>query len=148
MTVINKSMNVSELNLQPPIEGKIRLSEDMQQTLALLCALGADKRRPLRCSESGVLNVTDPRIKDIEHYTGDGANDTQTGTDTECTECMIMGHPDNTGKVWVRPNKTATVDNAWPLAAGEVVGFTLDNLKQLNMLIVVDGEKAIVAYTR
>ncbi len=148
MPNINKSMDVSELNIQPPIEGKVRLSDDMTQTLALLTAMGADKRRPLRCSESGVLNVSDPRIKDIEHYTGVGANDTQTGTDTPCTECMIMGHPDNTGKVWVRPNKTATVNNSWPLAKGEVVGFTLDNLKQLNMLMVTDGDIVIVAYTR
>jgi len=148
MSTINKPMDVSELNIQPPLKGKTRLSDDMQQTLALLTAYGADKRRPLRCSESGVLNITDPRIKDIEHYTGVGANDTQTGDDLPCTTVMVMGHPDNTGKVWVRPNKTATVDNSWPLAAGEVVGFTLDNLSQLHMLFAVDGEKVIVAYTR
>ena len=148
MTVINKAMDISELNLQPPIKGAIRLSDDMQQTLALLAAMGADRRRPLRCSESGVLNVTDPRIKDIKHYTGSGANDEQTGNDKPCSSVMVMGHPDNTGLVWVRPNTTATVNNAWPLAAKEVVGFTLDNLSQLNMLIVVDGEKVIAAYTR
>lgn len=148
MPNINKSMDVSELNIQPPIEGKVRLSEDMQQTLALLTAMGAAKRRPLRCSESGVLNITDPRIKDIEHFTGSGANDTQTGTDTECSTVLVMGHPDNESNVWVRPNKTATVNNAWPLAKSEVMGFTIDNLKQLNMLIVGDGEKVIVAYSR
>lgn len=87
-------------------------------------------------------------IKDIEHYTGSGANDTQVGTDTPCSEIMVMGHPDNTGKIWVRPHKTATISNSWPLAAGEVVGFTLVNLNQLNMLVVVSGEKVIVAYNK
>ena len=148
MTVINKSMDVSELNLQPPIVGTVRLSDDMQQTLALLTALGADRRRPLRCSESGILNVVNPRIKDILHYTGSGANDEQNGADIPCTEVMAMGHPNNSSNVWVRPNKTATTNNAWPLAAKEVVSFTLDNLSQLIMLIVGDGEKVIVAYTR
>lgn len=148
MSDITKSMDVAELNIQPPIEGKVRLSDDMQQTLALLTAMGADKRRPLRCSESGVLNTSEPRIKDVEHYTGSGANDEQTGTDTPCTECMVMGHPDNTDIVWVRPNPTATVNNAWPLAAWDVVKFTLDNIKQLNMLIVISGEKVIVSHTR
>lgn len=148
MPNINKSMDVSELNIQPPIEGKVRLSDDMTQTLALLTAMGADKRRPLRCSETGILNVTDPRIKDIEHYTGDEANYTAAGSDIPCSAVMVMGHPDNTGLVWVRPNKTATINNSWPLAAGEVVGFTLDNLSQLNGLIVVNGETIIVAYTR
>lgn len=148
MTVINKSMDVSELNIQPPLSGKVRLSDDMQQTLALLTAMGADRRRPLRCSESGVLNTTDPRIKDIVHYTQAGAVYEYTGDDKPCSGCMVLGHPDNTGKVWVRPNTTATINNSWPLAAGEVVGFTLDNLEQLNMLFIEDGDILIVAYTR
>lgn len=148
MPTINKSMDVSELNIQPPLAGKVRLSDDMQQTLALLTAMGAAKRRPLRCSESGVLNITDPRIKDIKHYTRDGATEEQTGDDLPCTGCMVMGHPDNAGKIWVRPNTTATVSNSWPLAAGEVMGFTLDNLSQLHMFIANDGETLIVAYTR
>ena len=148
MPNILKNMACRFLGLQPPITKAIRLSEDMQQTLALLMAYGIDERKVLRASESGVLNVTSGRIKNIEHFTGVGANDTQNGTDIACTECMVMGHPDNTGKIWVRPGDTATVDNAWPLDASDVVSFTLDNLKQLNMLIVVDGEKVIVAYTR
>lgn len=148
MTTINKSMNVAELNIQPPISGKVRLSDDMQQTLALVTAMGADKRRPLRCSESGVLNVSEPRIKDIKHYTGSGANDTQTGTDTKCTEVLVTAHPDNSGTVWVRPNKTATINNSWPLAVSDVIKFTLDNLSQLNMLMVTDGDIIIVAHTR
>jgi len=145
---INKPMDIPELNIKPPIEGKIRLSEDMQQTLALLSAYCENKRVILKASESGVLNTTSAKIKDIVHFTGVGAGDTQTGENIPCTECVCMGHPDNTGKVWVRPDKTASVNNAWPLSTGEVVGFTLDNLKQLNMLIAVAGEKLIVAYTR
>lgn len=148
MPDINKPMNIPELNLKPPLDGKIRLSADMQQTLALLTAYGDNERKLLRASESGVLNVAEPRIKDIKHYTGSGANDTQTGDNIPCTECMVMGHPDNAGTIWVRPDKTAAVDNAWPLAAWDIKKFTLDNLKQLNMLMVVSGDIVIVAYTR
>lgn len=147
MSSISKSMDVAELNIKPPLTGKTRISDDMQQTLALLTALGADKRRPLRCSESGILNTCDPRIKDIVHLAGSGANDEITGADTPCSSCMVLGHPDNTGTVWVRPNTVASVNNAWPLEKNESVGFVLDNLSQLNALIVVDGEKIIVAYT-
>ena len=145
---INKPMNIPELNLEPPISGKLRLSEDMQQTLALLTGYGDNKRVILKASESGVLSVSSARIADIVHYTGVGVNDTQVRADVACTEVMIMAHPDNTGNIWVRPDLTATVNNAWPLAAGEIIGFTLDNLKQLNMLIVVAGEKVIVGVTR
>ena len=148
MAKIFKSMQISELNLKPPIEGAMRLSEDMQQTLALLVGYGIDERKLLRCSESGVLNVVSPRLKDIEHYTGVGTNDTQNGKDIACSEIMVMGHPDNTGLVWVRIGAEATVDNSWPLAKNMAIGFTVDNLKQLSMLIVTAGEKLIVAYTR
>lgn len=145
---IHKPMAIPDLQLKPPIEGAVRLTDDMQQSLSLLTAYGIDQRKILRASESGVLNVTNARLKDIVHFTGSGANDEQTGGDVACTECLIMGHPDNTGLIWIRPNATASVDNAWPLAATEAISFTLDNLKQLNMLIVVDTEKVIVAYTR
>ena len=145
---IHKSMAVPALNVQPPISDAVVLSADMQQTLALLTAYGIDQRKLLRCSETGVLNTCSARLKDIVHYTGSGANDTQSGPDTPCSEVMVMGHPDNTGNVWVRSGGTATVNNAWPLAAGEPLGFAIDNLKQLSMLIVEDGEKLIVAYCR
>jgi len=148
MHVISKAMRILGLGVQPPINEAVKLSDDMQQTLALLCGYGIDERKLLRASESGVLNVVSARIKDIVHFTGVGASDEQTGSDVACCECLIMAHPDNTGLVWVRPKDVATTSNAWPLAAGEVVGFSLDNLKQLNMLIVTAGEKVIVAYSR
>lgn len=145
---ILKNMACKFLNLKPPIAKSVRLSDDMQQVFALLCAYGIDERKVLRASESGILNVIDPRIKDIEHFTGVGASDTQSGTDIECSGCLVMGHPDNGDKVWVRPGGTATVNNAWPLDAGDAIPLSLDNLKQLSMLFVADGEKIIVAYTR
>lgn len=85
-------------------------------------------------------------IQDIEHFTGSGANDTQQGSNVVCTELLVMAHPDNGDKVWVRTGVVATVDNAWPLAAGEILSFNVDNLSELQMLIVVSGEKLIVAY--
>jgi len=58
-----------------------------------------------------------------------------------------MGHPDNTGNICARSKVAATVTNAWPLASKEVMGFTVTNLNMLHLLIVVAGEKAIIAYT-
>ena len=145
---IIKSMSIPGLNLKPPITTAVRLSADIQQTLALMTAYCENKRVVLKASESGILSVASARIKDIVHIVGVGANSEKIGGNVPCTECLVMAHPDNTDKIWVRPYKMATVNNAWPLSKSEVVGFTLNNLKQLNMLIVVDGEKVIVAYTR
>lgn len=85
-------------------------------------------------------------IQDIEHFTGSGANDEQQGSSVVCTELLVMAHPDNAGRVWVRTGVVATVNNAWPLEAGEILSFNVDNLSELQMLIVTSGEKLIVAY--
>lgn len=146
MLHIGTPLKVPELNLQPPPEGGIQLSEDMQQVLSCLTGFVQNKRVLLKASPSGVLETASARIQDIVHFTGVGANDTQQGNDIPCTEIMCMGHPDNTGKVWARTASVATVDNAWPLGAGEVLNFSVDNMRDLQMLIVVAGEKLIVAY--
>jgi hypothetical protein len=91
------------------------------------------------------------QIQDILHYTATAGNQTKQGSDSPgsadpCSEVMCMGHPDNTGKVWVRKGTTATTSNAWPLGPGEVINFNVDNLSDLQMLIVVSGESLIVAY--
>lgn len=126
----------------------MKLSEDMQQTLSMLTGFWQNQRMLLRASPTGVLLTASARLSNVVHYTGVGANDTQNGDDVACTECLCMAHPDNNDKVWVRPDVVATVNNAWPLSANDAVSFTIDNRRQLQMLIVADGEKLIVAYTR
>jgi hypothetical protein len=58
-----------------------------------------------------------------------------------------MAHPDNTGRIWVRTNKAATVTNAFPLDKGDVFTFTVDNLNKLFALIAAIGETLIVGYS-
>jgi len=149
---INKPMGLPELNLQPPITGKVRLSEDMQQTLALLCAQGGSQRTLLRASESGVLQTINPRIKDLWGATSTGAASTKQGSDIKCNEVMILGHPDNDTTIWVRPYSVYVPlgDNAniaWPVIANGVVSFTVSNLNQIWFYFVGATDKVIVAYT-
>ena len=148
MTNINKPMGISGLDPKPPINRQVRLSEEMQQTLALLAGYGINERKVLKSSETGILSVASARIKDIKHYTYTAGKQNQVGDSAPCSEVMVMGHPDNTGLVWVRPDETAADDNAWPLSANDVVSFTLDNLEQLNMYFITLDESVIVAYTR
>jgi len=148
MAKISKPMAVPALNLHPPITDAVRLTDDMQQTLALITAYGVNTRKLLRCSETGVLNVSSARVKDIVHIAVVGDNHYPVGPNIPCSELIVLGHPDNTGNVWVRPDKAAAVDNAWPVAAGDVLGLTLDNLAQLNLYIVEDADILIVGYAR
>jgi len=146
MSRIGTPLKVPELNLQSEREGGIELSEDMQQVLSLLTAFSRNRRIVVKASPIGALRTTSARLIDIVHYTGVGASDTQQGDDIVCSEVMCMGHPSNTGKVWVRSMSTATTSNAWPLGKGEAINLSVDNLRDLQMLIVVDTEKLIVAY--
>lgn len=128
--------------------GRVELGEVLQQTLALMAGSDDMKRVILRASETGVLNVCSARIADIVHVLADENNYTWQGTYIRCTEVIVMGHPDNAGIVWVRPDKPATINNAYPCKAGLGVTFPIDNLKNLNILIASDTEVAIVLYTR
>lgn len=147
MAQVGNPLKIPELDLRPEPMGGVELSENMQQTLALLTAFWRNQRVVLKASPSGVLFTASPQLEDIFHVTGSGANDVYQGPNLQCSEVLVMGHPDNAGKIWARSKKVATVDNAWPLAAGDVMGFTITNLNMLHLLIVVDGDKVIVAYT-
>lgn len=128
--------------------GRVELGEVLQQTLALMAGSDDMKRVILRASETGVLNVCSARIADIVHVVADENEFTWQGDYKKCTEVIVMGHPDNGGLVWARPDKAATVNNAFPCGAGLGFSFPIDNLKNLNLLIRVNTEVAIVIYTR
>lgn len=148
MGEIHKPLGVPELELQPPITGRVRLSEDMQQTLALLCAMGNSKRILLRASESGGLLIDDPVIKDIiieESAAGTGLGQ---GSDIVCSQVMVMAHPDNTNISWVRPYKAVDGIHGWPLDSYDVIKFTVNNVNQIHFLCLTAGGKLIIAYAR
>jgi hypothetical protein len=147
MPAIGTPIALPELNLQPEQAGAVQLSEDMQQTLAMLAGFWLNKRVLVRVSPTGMVYVTDPPISDVYHVTATGTAYTCKGDDKPCSVALVIAHPSNTGKVWVRPNDTATVDNAIPLDAGDAVPISITNLNQLQLLIAVSGEKAIVAYS-
>jgi len=148
MPDINKPMDVPELNLQPPITGKVRLSEDMQQTIALLCAMGVSQRVLLKASESGVLNTCSQQIKDIVVFTATSTPHSFQGENIPCTEIAAIAGLSNGDRAWIRPYSVASAANAWPLDKGEIFGFTINNLNQLHITIQTTDDIVIVAYTR
>ena len=146
MAKIGTPLKCPELNLQPESEGGIELSDDMQQVLSLLTGFSKNRRIVLQSSPVGALRVTAARLIDVIHYTATADNQKKQGGDVPCSEVMCMGHPDNAGKVWVRTLTEAETTNAWPLGAGEIWTASVDNLRDLQMLIVSDTEKLIVSY--
>ncbi|GAI72107.1 unnamed protein product [marine sediment metagenome] len=147
MQTIGTPMRCPELDLMPEQTGGIQLSDNMQQVLSLSAAFWRNQRVILKASPSGVLFTCSPELEDIFHELATQNDHVYQGANIKCSEVMVMGHPDNTGVVWARTKVAATVDNAWPLSANDVVGFTVTNLNMLHLLIKLDTEKAIIAYT-
>lgn len=148
MAEISIPKSHADLPISPSLPGVLPISERVQQVFALLVGSTQEATQFLKLANSGAVCTTSMRIQDIIHKTAAGSPANMTGDDLPCTEVMCLGHPSNTGTVWIRADKTATANNAWPLAKGEAVIFTIDNLKQLNFLMTVGSEKLIIAYTR
>ncbi len=145
MQTIGVSLKCDDLHLQPEREGNIQLLPDMQQVLSLLTGFSKNERIVLQASPVGSLRTTSPRIQDIKHIEGSGANDQRQGSDIPCSEVMCMADPTNTGTIWVRTLETATAVNAWPLAVGEVITLSMDNYRDLQVLIVTHADMLICA---
>lgn len=147
MGLNDSPVKMPELNVIPETDRGIELDKGMKQVMSLLTAYWREQRVTLKASPSGILFTASPQLEDIFHVKADKNNYVYQGDDIACSEVMVMGHPDNTGNVWARTKSVATVNNAWPLAAKEVMGFSVTNLNMLHLLIVADTEKAIIAYT-
>ena len=129
-------------------ERGVILDKGMKQVLALLAAYYRERRVMLRASPSGVLSVASAKIKDIIHVTDANPNYKYNGGNIQCTEALVLAHPENTGRIWARPYVEATVNNAWPLDACCYFGFTIDNLNELHILIPTADDVAIISYSQ
>lgn len=146
MPVIQKPLPFHELLLKPDVTASIRLSEDIQQTLALFSGWTGNTRQLVRVADTGVLYTVNPRVLGIEHVIADQASYVWQGSDKVITEVIVRGGVYNTGKIWVKNDEPASESNGWPLSANEWIQLTLNNLKHLHIWIHVNGEKAYLLY--
>jgi len=147
MGLNDSPVKMPELNLIPESERGIELDKGMKQVMSLLTAFWQEQRVTLKCSPSGVLFVSSSQVGDIFHVPATTDNFEYQGSDISCSEVLVMAHPSNGNTIWVRPHKIATVDNAWPLLKYDVINLSITNLNMLHILIPVDTERAIIAYT-
>ena len=148
MREILKPLTFDDLLTKPPLAGRPRMSEELQQTVALLVGWDNTTRRLVRVSPTGVLYVTSPRVKGITNVLANQASYTWQGEDIPISEVLVRSHPDNSGRVWINVGAAAAVDTGYPLDAGEWVNFAINNLHTLHLFIALNTEKAIIIYTK
>jgi len=147
MFEIQTPFSIKGIPLKPELKGSQKVDETIIQTLAALMAFDGEARRLLTCALGGSLHTISPTAKAITNTTGSGANDDITFDDTPTSEVMIMANAANSGDVWINIGAAAAVDTGWPLDAGEFVIISLNNLQDLQMRIVTDGDKIIILRT-
>jgi len=145
---ITRPLPFTELNAKPPLDPQLPVSDDIQQTLSLLCGYDGEERRLIRVSPSGVLYVAPPRVNGIFNISDAEAGYNWQGSDIKATEVLIRAMTTNSGLVWANVDVAATVDTGYPLASGEWIRWSISNLKNLHLHIVTAAEKAIVVYSQ
>ena len=148
MFEIQKPLTFEDLPTKPPLVGKPKMSEDLQQTVALLVGWDGATRRLIGVSPSGVLYVASPRVNAILNILANQDSYVYQGSDVSISEILVRANPDNNGRVWVNVSVAAAVDTGYPLDAGEWVRFSINNLRSLHLFIALDTEKASVIYTK
>lgn len=137
-----------KLNSEPDLSSLPVISDDIQQTLALLSGYDGSQRELLRCSPGGVLYFNSPRASDIIKVTATSINYDWIGDNIITNEIVVRAASGNGGIVQVMIDKPFAAGSAWPLAANESLQLSLDNLNNLNLRIEADTEIAYILYTR
>ena len=148
MGEILKSLTFDDLPVRPPLVGRPRLSDDIQQTASLLVGWDKITRRLVSVSPSGVLHVASPPVKGIINEISTGVGDTYQGSDTPTSEVMIRAKPTNSGRIWVNVGIAASVNVGYPLDSGEWVSLSINNLINLHLYFTLADDYAIIVYTR
>ena len=140
-------LTFEDLPTRPPLVGRPRISEDIQQTAALLVGWDGVTRRLVRCSPTGALYTASPRVKGIINQQSTGIGSTKQFTDIVTSEVMIRSKSTNTGLIWVNVGKAAAENVGYPLDSGEWVNWSMNNLISLHLFFAAADDYAIVVYT-
>jgi len=147
MLEILKTFTFDDLPTKPPITGRPKLSEDLQQTIALLSGWDGATRRLLRCSPTGVIRIGSGRAVGVHNIVADQDAYTLTCSDCPVSEVMLRAFPDNIGRVFVNIGAVAALNVGYPLFTGEWINISVNNLNSLQLYIEKDTDKVAAIYT-
>ena len=144
MFEIQTPFTIKGIPLKPELSGRQKVDEVLTQTLAALMGYDGEARRLLTCALNGSLHTISPPVSTITNVVSTGATEDVGFDDTPCSEVMIMSNPANTGNVWVNVLLAAAIDTGWVLGPGEMVKFSINNLRDLHLHIITSGDKVII----
>jgi len=144
---ILKTLTFDDLPTKPEIKGRPNLSEDLQQTIALLSGWDGATRRLIRCSPTGVIRIGSAKVKGVYNVVADQDAYLLTCIDCPTSEVMLRAFPDNTGRVFINIGIAAGLNTGYPLFTGEWVNISVNNLNNVQLYIEKDTDKVAAIYT-
>lgn len=144
---ILKPFTFDDIPTKPEIKGRPKLTEDLQQTLALLSAWDSRTRRLVRCSPTGVIRVGSARAMGVYNIVANQDGYVITCDDCPASEVMLRAFPDNSGRVFVNIGIAAALNTGYPLFTGEWVNLSVNNLNSLQLYIEKSTDKVAAIYT-
>lgn len=147
MFEILKPLTFDDLPTKPPITGRPKLTEDLQQTIALLSGWDGATRRLIRVSPTGVIRIGSARALGLYNIAANTDDYTTKCDDCPTSEVMLRAFPDNTGRVFVNIGAAAALNVGYPLFTGEWVSLSVNNLNSLQLYIEKNDDKVAAIYT-
>ena len=147
MFEILKPFTFEDLPTKPEITGRPKVSDDLQQTIALLSAWDGATRRLIRCSPTGVIRIGSARAKGVLNIVSDTDGYVLTCPNRPVSGVMLRAFPDNTGRVFVNIGIAAALNTGYPLFTGEWVTLSINNLNNLQLYVEKDTDKVAIIYT-
>ncbi len=136
-----------DLPLRPPLTGRPRLSEDIQQSLASLVGWDKTTRRLIYVNPQGVLHVSSPPVKGIINQQSTGVGSVKQFTNIPTTEVMVRAKTNNGGNIWVNIGTVAADNTGYPIGSGEWVNLSINNLILLHLFFANADDYAVIVYT-
>ena len=147
MSEILVPFTFEDLPVKPPLTGRPRVSDDIQQSISLIVGWDGRTRRFIHCSPSGVIRVGSARAIGLYNIVAGVDGYVITCPNCPTSEVMIRAFPDNTGRVFVNIGAAAALNTGYPLFTGEWVNLSVNNLNSLQLYIEKDTDKVAAIYT-
>jgi len=141
-------LTFEDLPVRPPLVGRPKISEDIQQTAALLVGWDKTTRRLVRVTPSGVLYVAQARVKKVINKQSTGAGSSWSGDNIPTSEVLLKSKTGNSALIWVNFSVAAGVNVGYPLDSGEKITVSINNLNNLHLYFNAADDWAVIIYSR
>lgn len=141
-------LTFEDLPVKPPITGRPRISEDIQQTAALLVGWDKSTRRLVAVNPQGILHTAQAMAKGTIRFQATGDFDTWQGSDIKTSEVLIKAKEDNVGIINLNIGAAAELAVGYPLDSGEWVTISVNNLNSIHLHFRKDNDWVYMFYTK